>query len=107
MNILFKDQYSIFATRISWADFNDIEQKSKNSGEPYLNHLFLSKRDASLYQLNAVGVLIYLTDSISKKTFLVDTGAAVSVFPHSGPTHKADSYLTGPDNKPIRSWAIK
>jgi hypothetical protein len=30
-----------------------------------------------LYQLNAVGVLIYLTDSISKKTFLVDTGAAI------------------------------
>jgi hypothetical protein len=52
-------------------------------------------------------VLIYLTDSISKKTFLVDTGTAVSVFPHSGPTHKADSYLTGPDNKPIRSWGNK
>jgi hypothetical protein len=31
----------------------------------------------------------------------------VSVFPHSGHAHKADSYLTGPDNKPIRSWGIK
>jgi hypothetical protein len=60
-----------------------------------------------LYQLNAVGVLIYLADTISKKTFLVDTGAVVSVFPHSGPSHKADSYLTGPDNKPIRSWGNK
>jgi hypothetical protein len=61
-----------------------------------------------LYQLNAVGVLIYLADTISnKKTFLVDTGAAVSVFPHSGPAHKADSYLTGLDNKPIHSWGNK
>jgi hypothetical protein len=49
----------------------------------------------------------YLADTISRKTFLVDTGAAVSVFPHSGPAHKADSYLTGPDNKPIRSWGNK
>jgi hypothetical protein len=29
------------------------------------------------------------------------------VFPHSGLSHKADSYLTGPDNKPIRSWGNK
>jgi hypothetical protein len=35
-----------------------------------------------IYQLTAVGVLIYLKDSISGGTFLVDTGSAVSVYPH-------------------------
>jgi hypothetical protein len=53
MKILFKNQYSIFATRISWADFNDIEQKFKNSGEPYLDQLFLIKRDASRHSKEA------------------------------------------------------
>jgi hypothetical protein len=47
MTILIKNQYSIFATRISWADFNDIELKFKNSSEPYLDQLFLIKKDAS------------------------------------------------------------
>jgi hypothetical protein len=58
-----------------------------------------------LFQLNAVGVLIYLADSMTGKSFLVDMGAAVSVHPHSGPAAAAaDSFLTGPDNKPIKSW---
>jgi hypothetical protein len=47
MTFLIKKQYSIFATRISWADFNDIERKFKNSSEPYLDQLFLTKKDAS------------------------------------------------------------
>jgi hypothetical protein len=47
MTILIKNQYLIFATRISWADFNDIERKFKNSSEPYLDQLFLTKKDAS------------------------------------------------------------
>jgi hypothetical protein len=46
-DFLFKKYCSIFATRISWADFNDIERKFKNSSEPYLYQLFLTKRDAS------------------------------------------------------------
>jgi hypothetical protein len=57
-----------------------------------------------LFQLNAVRVLIYLADSVSGRTFLVDTGAAVSVYPHSGPAAAADSFLMGPDYKPIKSW---
>jgi hypothetical protein len=66
----------------------------------------VGKRDCcrQLFQLNAVGVLIYLADSVSGQTFLVDTGAAVSVYPHNGPVSAADSFLTGPDNKPIKSW---
>jgi hypothetical protein len=47
MTILIKNQYSIFATQISWADFNDIELNFKNSSEPYLDQLFLIKKDAS------------------------------------------------------------
>jgi Reverse transcriptase (RNA-dependent DNA polymerase) len=42
-------------------------------------------------------------DSVTGKTLLVDTGAAVSVYPHSGPAASANSFLTGPDNKPIKS----
>jgi hypothetical protein len=57
-----------------------------------------------LFQLPAVGILIYLTDSISGKTFLVDTGAASSVFPHKGLLFTAERCLSGPDNKPILSW---
>jgi hypothetical protein len=57
-----------------------------------------------LFQLNAVGVLIYLADSVSSRTFLVDTGAAISVYSHSRPAATTDSFLTGPDNKPIKSW---
>jgi Reverse transcriptase (RNA-dependent DNA polymerase)/RNase H-like domain found in reverse transcriptase/Integrase zinc binding domain/Integrase core domain len=62
----------------------------------------LSRR--RICQLATVGVLIYLRDSISGGTFLVDTGAAVSVFPHRGPPAAADRFLSGPDNKPILSW---
>jgi hypothetical protein len=46
----------------------------------------------------------YITDSISGKTFLIDTGAAVSVFTHQGPPSSAEWYLSGPDNKTIPSW---
>jgi hypothetical protein len=57
-----------------------------------------------LFQLTAVCILIYLTDSISGRTFLVDTIAAVSVFPHKGPPPTAECCLSGPDIKPILSW---
>jgi Reverse transcriptase (RNA-dependent DNA polymerase) len=57
-----------------------------------------------IYQLNAVGVLIYLKDSVSGGTFLVDTGAAVSVYPHRGSPAAAQSFLSGPGNRPILSW---
>jgi Reverse transcriptase (RNA-dependent DNA polymerase) len=55
-------------------------------------------------QLTAVGVLIYLKDSVTGGTFLVDTGIAVSVYPHRGPPAAAQRFLTGLDNRPILSW---
>jgi hypothetical protein len=55
-------------------------------------------------QLNALGGLIYLQDSLSKQQFLVDTGAAVSVFPHRSSAASSGPLLSGADGKPISAW---
>jgi hypothetical protein len=55
-------------------------------------------------QLNALGGLIFLQDLVSKQKFLVDTGAAVSVFPHRSTTATSCPLLTGADGKPISAW---
>jgi hypothetical protein len=55
-------------------------------------------------QLNALGGLIFLQDSISKKQFLVDTGAAASVFPHRSSAATSGPLLSGADGKPISAW---
>jgi cleavage and polyadenylation specificity factor subunit 1 len=57
------------------------------------------KLDCRRGQINALGGLVYLQDSKTNQKFLVDTGAAVSVLPHtSGPP------LSGADGKAIPSW---
>ena len=48
-------------------------------------------------QLNALGGLIFLQDSVSKQQFLVDTGAAVSVFPHRSSAATSGPLLAGAD----------
>ncbi len=55
-------------------------------------------------QLNALGDLIFLQDSVSKQQFLVDTGAAVSVFPHRSSAANSGPLLAGADGKPISAW---
>jgi hypothetical protein len=55
-------------------------------------------------QLNALGGLIFPQDSVSKQQFLVDTGAAVSVFPHRSTTATSGPLFSGADVKPISSW---
>jgi transposase InsO family protein len=45
-----------------------------------------------------------LAEEDSGKTFLVDTGAAVSVVPFSGKKSAATAYLTGPDSSVIPAW---
>jgi hypothetical protein len=55
-------------------------------------------------QLNALGGLVYLPVSKSNTRYLVDTGAAVSVLPHSSPSPSSGQPLTGADGKPIASW---
>ena len=55
-------------------------------------------------QLNALGGLVYHQDSKSHTRYLVDTGAAVSVLPHSSPSPSSGQPLTGADGKSIASW---
>ncbi len=55
-------------------------------------------------QLNALGGLIFLQDLVSKQQFLVDTGAAVSVFPHRSSAATSGPLLAGADGKPISAW---
>ena len=62
------------------------------------------KLDRRRGQLNALGGLIYLQDSVSNQQFLVDTGAAVSVFPHRSSAATSGPLLSGADGKPISAW---
>jgi hypothetical protein len=55
-------------------------------------------------QLNALGGLIHLQDSVSNQQFLVDTGAVVSVFPHRSAAASSGPILSGADGKPLSAW---
>jgi hypothetical protein len=55
-------------------------------------------------QLNALGGLVYLQDRTTEQRFLVDTGAAVSVFPHCSAAAPSGLPLTGADGRSIPSW---
>jgi hypothetical protein len=62
------------------------------------------KLDCRRGQINALGGLVYLHDSKTKEKFLVDTGAAVSVFPHTSKDPSTGPPLSGADGKSIPSW---
>jgi hypothetical protein len=47
---------------------------------------------------------MFLKDTATGIVYLVDTGAAVSVFPHCGPPQTASRELLGPDGRHIPSW---
>ena len=56
-------------------------------------------------QLNALGGLTYLTDTLSGTVFLVDTGASVSVLPHRPAVGaRPTASLRGADGNGIPSW---
>jgi hypothetical protein len=55
-------------------------------------------------QLNALGSLVYLQDRTTEQRFLVDTCAAVSVFPHRSAAAPSGLPLTGADSRSIPSW---
>ena len=58
-------------------------------------------------QINALGGLTYLHDSLSGLRFLADTGAAISVLPHSAsPSSASGPALAGADGKGIASWGV-
>ncbi len=60
-------------------------------------------------RVNAVvpGHLLHLTDDISHRRYLVDTGAAYSVFPHSFTAAAMGPSLRGPSGHPICCWGEK
>jgi hypothetical protein len=62
------------------------------------------KLDSRRGQINALGGLVYLHDSKTNEKFLVDTGAAVSVLPHTSKEPSTGPPLSGADGKPIPSW---
>ena len=59
--------------------------------------------------VNAVapGQLVYVTDQLSNRRFLVDTGAAYSILPHQSSTLPSGPPLAGPNGRPIACWGDK
>jgi hypothetical protein len=59
--------------------------------------------------LNAIapGQLLHVTDILSNRRFLVDTGAAFSIFPHISPDRPCGPALQGPGGQAIQCWGEK
>ena len=59
--------------------------------------------------VNAVapGQLVYITDQLSQRRFLVDTGAAYSIRPHHSSGQPTGPPLAGPDGHPLACWGDK
>ena len=57
-------------------------------------------------RLNAVapGFLVHIMDQISGRRFLVDTGAAFSILPHSSHLPALGQGMVGPTGSPIKCW---
>ncbi len=53
------------------------------------------------------GHILHLTDDISHQRYLVDPGAAYSVFPHSSTAAAVGPSLHGLSGRPIRCWGKK
>ncbi len=52
----------------------------------------------------APGRLVHIVDETSQRRFLVDTGAAYSIFPYSSPGKQSSPRLTGADGLHIPCW---
>ena len=59
--------------------------------------------------VNAVapGQLVYVSDQLSNRRFLVDTGAAYSILPHHSSGQPTGPPLAGPDGCPLACWGDK
>jgi hypothetical protein len=57
-------------------------------------------------RINAVapGRLVHIVDQTSQRRFLVDTGAAYSIFPYSSPGKQSGPRLTGAEGLHIPCW---
>jgi hypothetical protein len=71
--------------------------------------LQLAGKRRRLGQLNAVapGELLHLTDELSGRRFLVDTGASYSIFPHQSSQPVCGPVLKGPGGQIIACWGEK
>jgi hypothetical protein len=60
-------------------------------------------------QLNAVapGELLHLSDKLSGRRFLVDTGTSYSIFPHQSSQPVCGPILKGPGGQTIAYWGEK
>lgn len=67
----------------------------------------LPGRQRQLNTLGAGGSLIHLTDQISDRRFLVDTGATCSVLPHTSTLPASGPLLTAADGRRIPTWGYK
>jgi hypothetical protein len=52
----------------------------------------------------APGVLVHVVDQFSGRRFLVDTGAAFSIIPHSSSLPASGRGIVGPTGLPIKCW---
>jgi hypothetical protein len=52
----------------------------------------------------AAGQLLFLTDQQTGRRFLVDSGASVSLLPHTSKTPSIGPRLLGPDGAAIGCW---
>ena len=60
-----------------------------------------------LEQISTATQLLYVHDDCSGFDFLVDTGAAVSLFPHSSKTPPSPSNLRTADGSPLPTWGTR
>ena len=54
--------------------------------------------------MSVSGALFYLTDTISGKHFLADTGVACSILPHHSNQPPANLKLVAADGRKIPTW---
>jgi hypothetical protein len=64
------------------------------------------RRRGQLYAV-APGELLHLTDELSGRRFLVDTGASYSIFPHQSLQPVCVPVLKGPGGQTIACWGEK
>ena len=57
-----------------------------------------------LFNTVAPGQLVYVTDQLSNRRFLVDTGAAYSILPHNSYGQPTGPPLAHPDGCPLACW---
>ena len=64
-------------------------------------------RPPGLVNAVAPGQLVYVTDQLSNRRFLVDTRAAYSILPHQSSALPSGPPLAGPNGRPIACWGDK